>query len=162
MSNPNPFEELAELEDKQDDSIKAPPHLRHKILGTYHLVTGVFKVLEIFLSNAVNTALNMVSLVSEEGKDKPITPPSTSILVHALQVVPETQAQSEQQNLSKDQSTIQETKPVDEESKPTPDLSITSPLFIKSNSSSLDESKDVTPPQTIDKQHKERKNKHRK
>lgn len=63
----NPFKELDELE----DSIKAPPSIKNKVMGSYGFIVNIAKVVEFIVGSLTNVCTGMLNLLDEK-------PPSTT------------------------------------------------------------------------------------
>ncbi len=67
----NPFKEL----DKLEESIKAPPSIKRKVMGSYGFITNIAKVVEFIFGSLTNVCSGMLHLFDETPPAKP-PPPS--------------------------------------------------------------------------------------
>ncbi len=65
----NPFKELDNLE--ESEGMKAPPSIKHKVLGSYGFIVGIGKVVEFVFGSFTNVLTGMLSLL-----DPPTPPPN--------------------------------------------------------------------------------------
>lgn len=63
----NPFKEL----DKLEESIKAPPSIKRKVMGSYGFITNIAKVVEFIFGSLTNVCSGMLQMFDE-------TPPPKS------------------------------------------------------------------------------------